>query len=46
MTSPSTNLEIMDPTLAMLVPSVGLRGQVLAYRERKTREWEELGGQQ
>lgn len=40
LTSPSTNLEITDPALAMLVPNVRARSQLITYRETKMREWE------
>ena len=40
LTAPKTNLEITDPTYAMLFPNVMARSQVLEYKEAKTREWE------
>lgn len=42
LTSPKTNLAIMDAADARLIPNVLARGQVSDYKVAKQREWEEL----
>jgi hypothetical protein len=40
LTSPSTNLPIIDAADTRLVPNVRARGQVLTYKAAKKQEWE------